>query len=231
MAVGARVGLGGRGRGLCPGTPPAYLQEFTPITFNGDLYHIRYTTTCAPNDPECDCDEAINDINGDGSIDNVNDYDEINACLANADTNGDGIFDAPQDVNNNGVADIVDPDWTGGGDGIFAESMAHKFTEVLTTYDAWGLDAPQMTEDPDDQARDFWIYRVPEGYVGVYRPGEGRFDMGSEYVQRTSLDPRTTLAHELWHAIQSTYDNNILSAGRWFIEGQAAMVPDRGGRR
>ncbi|MEZ4710623.1 MAG: VWA domain-containing protein [Caldilineaceae bacterium] len=209
------------------GTPPAYLQEITLVPFNSDLYHIRYTTTCAPNDPACDCDEEIDDINGDGAIDGINDYDEINACLANRDSNGDGIFDAPQDANNNGVADIVDPDWTGGGDGILAESMAHKFMEALTTYDSWGLDAPDMTVDPVDQARDFWIYHVPEGYVGVYRPAEGRFDMGAEYVQRTSLDPRTTLAHEVWHAIQSTYGNNILSAGRWFIEGQAAMVPDR----
>ncbi|MCB0095442.1 MAG: hypothetical protein KDE46_06950, partial [Caldilineaceae bacterium] len=135
-------------------TPPPALGESADVSFNGDLYRIRFTTTCAPNDPTCDCDDAINTADYDGNPIN---YDLTNTCIAEEDTNGDGIFDQPQDMNGNGVADIVDPDWDG-GDGTSAESLVNMLTGILSTYDAWGMLAPHFEENPVDQSRDIWVH-------------------------------------------------------------------------
>lgn len=210
-------------------TPPSYLGESSNVNYNGDLYRFHFTTTCAPDDLNCDCDEEIDDADSDGSI-TGNDWDLPNACLAEVDTNGDGILDAPQDINNNGVPDIVDPGWTGGGEGI-AESLAHRLTAILDTYSAWGLRAPYFDEHPIDQSRAIWIHHDTKDeddgseYVGVYK--YSHVELFAEYVQNSPFAPRETFTHEMWHAIQHAYGTITSSTGRWFTEGQAAMISDR----
>ncbi|MCB9148245.1 MAG: VWA domain-containing protein [Caldilineaceae bacterium] len=208
-------------------TPPPALGESADVPFNGDLYRIRFTTTCAPNDPTCDCDDAINTVDYDG---NPISFDLTNTCIAEEDTNGDGIFDQPQDMNGNGVADIVDPDWDG-GDGTSAESLVNMLTGILSTYDAWGMLAPHFEENPVDQSRDIWIHGDTNDepnkgeFVGVYK--YSHVELLAEYMRNPPFDSRQTLTHEMWHAIQHAYGSITATTGKWFFEGQARMIPDR----
>lgn len=208
-------------------TPPPALGESADIIFNGDLYRIRYTTTCTPNDPACDCDDEINAVDYDG---NPISFDLTNTCIAEEDTNGDGILDQPQDLNANGVADIVDPNWDG-GNGESAESLVYMFTAILSAYDSWGLLAPHFEENPTDQSREIWIHGDTNDtpgkgeYVGVYK--YSHVELLAEYMRNPPFDSRQTLTHELWHGIQHAYNSITGATGDWFIEGQARMIPDR----
>ncbi len=202
---------------------PAFLTESSTIASNGDNYEFWFTATCAGG-VECECDNLPDaDTNGDG----VNDSDSENSCLAVVDSDGDGIFDTVQDSDNNGIADIVDPSWTGGGGNTgLSESMPNKLDEVLDVFmTSWGFPAPDWAAGIfNGNSRDIWIFDIAPWGIAY---GDGsRVELDADLVTRTSYNPRQTLAHEVWHMMQHEFDANR-GAGRWSIEGQARMVPDR----
>ena len=184
------------------------------------LYQFWFTTACANGDPECECDDEIDDVNEDGVIDGQ-DYDRVDACLAEPDSSGNRVA---QDEDGDQIPDIVDPDWAGGGEGEpHAESMAHKLPAIIDTLSGWGLASPAWLADPIFNTRDIWIYNVRA--AGFAHPDGSRIEMMAENLKDPSWKGRQTLAHEIVHMVQFAY-NAVAGAGNWAVEGQASFVPD-----
>ncbi|MEZ4661066.1 MAG: VWA domain-containing protein [Caldilineaceae bacterium] len=210
--------------GVALAAPPAYLTERTFWEAQGAFYELWYTSDCSSGDPDCDCDSA-NDLDTDG--DGTFDADSPNTCLAE-DPDGDGVFDTIQDLNLNGVPDLVDPDWTGGNPttGV-QESLANRQKDVLGVFiGEWGMRQPNFMIDPGDLFGDFWLIDLEPGVGGAAHRDGSRIELDTEAMLRDSYYPREALTHEVWHMTQNAYDANR-AAGDWSTEGQAAMVPDR----
>lgn len=207
-------------------TKPAFLTESTIISADGGLYEFWFTSTCSTGDPDCNCDTNFdNDSDGDGILDE----DTISeSCIADTDADGDGVLDTFQDVNLNGIPDLVDPDWSGGGEGTgLFESLANRLPDILDVFiNDWGLRDPHLIiNPPHDLTRDLWIHDLEDAGGVAHRDGSS-IELNTESMLKTSRRPREILTHEVWHTTQNAYDANR-AAGKWAVEGQARMVPDR----
>ncbi len=198
---------------------PGYLREsVSNVRAGSKSYRFWYTTNCN-NGTNCECDTANDkDTNGDG----IPDQDSGNACIATRDTNGDGVFDTGPDADRDGILNVVDPDWRGGGSGPNdPESVPRNLQRTLQRYlSDWGLKEPKWDRDEN---RNVYIYDI--GALGyAYSDGSG-IELHGEHVARDRPpDPRATVLHELWHMIQYAYK---AGGGGWFMEGQAAMMEDK----
>jgi hypothetical protein len=200
-------------------TKPAFLTESSIVPAPGGLYQFWYTSTCN-GDPACDCDDQDQDLNGDGVLE----PDQDNSCIA-TDPDSNGIYDTVQDSNNNGIPDLVDPDWTGPPvtETYQIASLATSLQSALDVYvDDWGLQPPDWALG---LTRPLWIHDRSDDN-GIAHDDGSSVELDTESMLLTSNYPQYAITHELWHMTQHAYDAND-GAGNWSVEGQASLAPDR----
>ena len=214
---------------------PSFLTDFETIPYElsvppdppeAELYGLYYTRSC-DDSPYCDCDILNEDLNGDG----VAETDIEDSCIAVQDSDGDQILDVVQDDNSNGIPDLVDLDWRGGGPSTgLVPSVAHALKQSLHAYrENWGFDPPLWGGVP----REIWLYDFPEPEdlpeaAGLAHSDGSRVELDPEALRAaTSNLPRSIMAHEIWHMTQYAHAWSKGSSGEWGLEGQARMVEDR----
>ena len=234
--VAALLLLAGASAASGQDTRPAYLTDQELLVYElqippdppeAELYSFFYTRSC-DGSAACDCDILTDDVdlNGDGRLEDAED-----SCIAIRDGDGDMTFDVVQDDNANGVADLVDPDWRGGGPGTnLVPSVVHALSQVLPVYrEDWGFEEPNWAGVP----REVWLYDFPQpafrsDAVGLAHSDGSRVELDAQHLRDDASNlPRTVMAHEAWHMTQYAHAWSKSLSGDWGVEGQARMVEDR----
>lgn len=197
---------------------PGYLNENVsdvPAGGGSHTYRFWYTTNC-DGDPDCDCDTA-NDVDTSDPPDGTLDEDSPNDCIAVTDSDMDGIFDTGPDADSDGLLNLVDPDWMGGGAGV-VESVPRNSQRSINRYvNDWGMKEPKWDTDTN---RNIYIYNI-DAYGYANTNGE---ELDTAWMLTQAPEPRGSVLHEAWHNTQYAYG---ASAGAWFMEGQARMMQDK----
>lgn len=197
---------------------PGFLEAtVSDIAAANHTYRIWYTLNC--NDgQDCECD-SIADVDSDD--DDVPDTDSANDCVAVVDDDADQILDTAVDTDGDGIPDVVDVDWLGGGDGSgLVESVSRNVINILDRYvNDWAMKDPFWDSEEN---RNIYIYNI--AYLG-FASGDGSGEeLDTAWMLTQAPEPRGTTLHELWHNTQFAYG---AGGGLWLIEGQARMLQDK----
>ncbi len=197
---------------------PGFLDQNTSdVPAGTKTYRIWYTVDC--NDgADCECDNAL-DLDTDDPPDGAPDEDSPNDCIATVDGDVNGIFDTGPDDDNDGVLNVMDLDWFGGGAGVVESTPRNVQRSVNRYVNDWGLKDPKWDSDTN---RNIYVYDIE--YLGL-ASGDGSGELlDTAWMLTQAPEPRGTVLHELWHNTQYAYG---VSAGNWLMEGQARMLQDK----
>ncbi|MBV7326977.1 VWA domain-containing protein [Chloroflexi bacterium TSY] len=198
---------------LQAGSKPDFLSNaVSGIPAGGLTYEVWFTNTCIPDTTgTCKCDAGV---------------DKQNDCVSTIDTDGDGILDSGPDEDGDGVVDVVDLDFTTNW-GNWAtvpnvESVSFNLQRSVDVYvNDWGLRQPFWTEVTE---RDVYVYDI-DSRGSASSDGSG-IELNTATMLKTAPGPRSTVLHEVWHAVQHAY-NATSGVDDWFVEGQARFMQDK----
>ncbi|MCB8945261.1 MAG: VWA domain-containing protein [Ardenticatenaceae bacterium] len=194
---------------------PGFLDSSTPDIPGGNhTYEVFYTIDCNGGE-DCECDD-LPDLDSDD--DDVADTDSPNDCVATFDSDFDNVPDSFEDADLDGIPNVVDRDWAGGGDGSgLVESVPRVVQNTLNRYvNNWGMKDPEWDLDEN---RDIYVFDI--NYRGLANVDGENLDAAVMLTE--APEPRGTVLHELWHNTQFAYG---AGGGNWLIEGQARMMQD-----
>ena len=194
---------------------PDFLDSSTQDIPGGNhTYEVFYTIDCNGGE-DCECDDLADLDTDDNGVD---DTDSPNDCVATFDSNFDNVPDSFEDADIDGIPNVVDRDWAGGGDGSgLVESVPRNVQNTVNRYvNTWGMKDPEWDLEEN---RDINIYDI--NYYGLANTDGENLD--TSWMLTAAPEPRGTVLHELWHNTQFAYG---AGGGNWLIEGQARMMQD-----